>query len=69
MRDLHALRKVTLCIKTRFGRDYFAGLYRRRRSAMGVNVPIYLRYAMLEEIGVGLGKRRTAKKTVMCGQW
>ena len=38
-------------------------------SLTGGNVPIDWRYAVLTEIGVGLGEWRTAKKSIMRGQW
>ena len=38
-------------------------------SMIGSDVPIDRRYAVLAEIGVGFGKWRAAKKTIVRGQW
>ena len=61
--SLPAICDEALQININFCSDYSIGLM------IGCDVPINRRYTVLAEIGVGLGKWRAAKKSVMCGQW
>ena len=66
---LRAPRDVMLPIKTRLGFNYFTVINSRRWSMIGGDVPINWWYPVLAEIGVGFRKWRTAKKSIMRGQW
>ena len=65
---LQAPRDVMLWIKTRSDSDYFSMFTGRRWSMIGGDVPINRRYVVLEEIGVGFGKWRTAKESILRSQ-